>query len=186
VLAGAVAGQRPDQGDLVDAAGPLHVDQGGAAAVGQVIAGEQAPALRRRQAGIALLVAPARAAGRVPVVILGHDLPQGLHLRPAQQAGVAVGQVLQQPPGVRPGVVQALAQADWPAVAAAPVVIDQAVQDMAGGAGELLQCRADRLGDQLQAGQVAHRRQDVGGVSALGGALADNDSQTPSFPTESS
>jgi hypothetical protein len=46
VLAGAVAGQRPDQGDLVDAAGPLHVDQGGVAAVSQVLAGEQAPALQ--------------------------------------------------------------------------------------------------------------------------------------------
>jgi hypothetical protein len=42
---------------------------------------------------------------------------------------------------------------------------------MAVGAGELLQGGADRLGDQLQAGQVPHRRQDVGGVGALAGPL---------------
>ena len=46
VLAGAVAGQRPGAGDPVLAPGPLHVDQGGVAAVGQVLAGEQAPALQ--------------------------------------------------------------------------------------------------------------------------------------------
>ena len=43
VLAGAVAGQRPDQGDPVLAPGPFHVHQGGVAAVRQVLAGEQAP-----------------------------------------------------------------------------------------------------------------------------------------------
>ena len=47
VLAGGVAGQRPGEGDPVLAAGPLHGDQGGVAAVGQVVAGEQAPALGR-------------------------------------------------------------------------------------------------------------------------------------------
>ena len=46
VLAGGVAGQRPGEGDLVLAPGPLHVDQGGVAAVGQVLGGEQAPALQ--------------------------------------------------------------------------------------------------------------------------------------------
>ena len=46
VLAGAVAGQRPGEGDLVLAPGPLHVDQGGVAAVDEVLAGEQAPALQ--------------------------------------------------------------------------------------------------------------------------------------------
>ena len=45
VLAGGVAGQRPGEGDLVLAPGPLHVDQGGVAAVGEVLGGEQAPAL---------------------------------------------------------------------------------------------------------------------------------------------
>jgi hypothetical protein len=44
---------------------------------------------------------------------------------------------------------------------------------VADGAGEFLQGGAQRLGDQLQAGQVAHRRQDVGGVGALGGVVAD-------------
>jgi hypothetical protein len=39
-------------------------------------------------------------------------------------------------------------------------------------AGDFFQCGADRLGDQLQAGQVPHRGQDMGGVGALGGALA--------------
>jgi hypothetical protein len=42
VLAGAVAGQRPGERDLVLAPGPLHVDQGGVPAVGQVPGGEQA------------------------------------------------------------------------------------------------------------------------------------------------
>src|SRR5690348_358240 len=46
VLAGAVAGQPPDHNDLVLAAGPLHVDQGGVAAVDEVLAGEQAPVLQ--------------------------------------------------------------------------------------------------------------------------------------------
>ena len=43
---------------------------------------------------------------------------------------------------------------------------------MRGGAGDFFQRGADRLGDQLQPGQVAHRGQDVGGVGALRGALA--------------
>jgi len=93
---------------------------------------------------------------------------------------VAGGQVLEKPAGVRPGLVDpgpgpggVLAQADRAAVAAAPVVIDQAFQRVAGGAGEFLQGGAHRLGDQLQPGQVAHRRQDVGGVGALAGPLAD-------------
>ena len=47
MLAGAVAGQRPGQGDPVLAPGPLHVHQGGVAAVRQVLAGQQAPALGR-------------------------------------------------------------------------------------------------------------------------------------------
>jgi hypothetical protein len=46
VLAGGVAGQRPGEGDLVLAADPFHADQGGAAAAGEVIAGEQAPVLQ--------------------------------------------------------------------------------------------------------------------------------------------
>jgi hypothetical protein len=43
VLAGAVAGQRPGEGDPVLAPGPLQVDKGSVAAVGQVPGGEQAP-----------------------------------------------------------------------------------------------------------------------------------------------
>ena len=43
VLAGGVAGQRPGEGDLVLAPGSFHVDQGGVAAIGQVLGGEQAP-----------------------------------------------------------------------------------------------------------------------------------------------
>jgi len=88
--------------------------------------------------------------------------------------------VLQQPAGVRPGLVDPglrpggiLAQPDRPAVAAAPLVTGQAFQRMAGGPGELFQSGPHRLGDQLQPGQVPHRRQDMGGVSALGGPLAD-------------
>jgi hypothetical protein len=41
-----------------------------------------------------------------------------------------------------------------------------------GSSGHFLQRGADRLGDQLQPRQVAHRGQDVGGVGALRGALA--------------
>src|SRR5204862_7892503 len=97
-----------------------------------------------------------------------------------QQARVAGGQVLQQQPGVRPCLVDpgpgpggVLAEADRAAVTAAPVVTGQALQRVAGGAGELLQGGTDRLGDQLQPGQVPHGGQDVGGVGALGGPPAD-------------
>src|SRR5215467_3267092 len=210
VLAGAVAGQRPGEGDPVLAPGPLHVHQGGVAAVHQVLAGEQAPALQpgvdpgqglsvvaggghggdvgddvgpvfgaglghvgevsrpagdlapagvaggqvirghdagggRRQAGAALIVAPAQPPGWVPVVVLDQDLPQGLHPGAEQQARVAGGQVLQQPAGVRRGLIDpglrpggVLAEADRAAVAAPPVVTGQAFQRVAGGAGEFL------------------------------------------------
>lgn len=43
---------------------------------------------------------------------------------------------------------------------------------MPGRAGDFFQRGTDRLGDQFQPGQVAHRGQDVGGVGALRGALA--------------
>lgn len=46
VLAGGVARQRPGEGDLVLAPGPFHVDQGGVAAVHQVLGGGQAPVLQ--------------------------------------------------------------------------------------------------------------------------------------------
>jgi hypothetical protein len=39
VLASAVAGQRPGEGDLMDAASPFHVDEGGVAAAGEMPAG---------------------------------------------------------------------------------------------------------------------------------------------------
>jgi hypothetical protein len=41
-----------------------------------------------------------------------------------------------------------------------------------GGAGNFFECGANRLGDQLKAGQVPHQGQDVGGVGPLRGALA--------------
>jgi hypothetical protein len=135
---------------------------------------------RRRQAAVALVVAPAQAAGGIPVVVLDQDLPQGLHPGAEQQARVAGGQVLQQPAGVRPGVVHpglgpggVLAQADRPPVAAAPLVGDQAFQRVPGGAGDLFQGCPHRLGDQFQAGQVPHGSQHVGGVGALAGPLTD-------------
>ncbi|GAA4803131.1 hypothetical protein GCM10023220_35370 [Streptomyces ziwulingensis] len=88
-------------------------------------------------------------------------------------------EVFQEPDGIVPGgqdsgrgLVGGLAQADWPTVAAAPLLIDQFVQQVRGHTGHFFECGADRLGDQLQAGQVAHRGQDVGGVGALRGALA--------------
>ena len=146
---------------------------------GQVVGGDDAGG-GRRQAGGVVIVAPAQAPGAVPVVVLNQDLPQGLHPGAGQQAWVAGGQVLEKPAGIRPGLVDpglrpggVLAEADRAAVAAAPVVTGQAFQCVAGGAGEFLQGGAHRLGDQLQAGQVPHRRQDVGGVGALGGAVAD-------------
>lgn len=43
---------------------------------------------------------------------------------------------------------------------------------MPGRAGDFFQCGTDSLGDQFQPGQVAYRGQGVGGVGALGGALA--------------
>ena len=114
------------------------------------------------------------------MVVLEEDLPQGLHPGAGQQVRVAGGQVIQQPAGIRPGLVHpglrpggVLAEAGRAAVAAAPVVTGQAFQRVPGGAGELLQGGAHRLGDQLQAGQVPHRRPDVGGVGALGSTLAD-------------
>ena len=124
--------------------------------------------------------APAQAAGRVAVVVLHHDLPQGLDLGAGQAFRPVLPEVLQQPdgvvaggedPGLGPGGV--LAQTDRAAVAAPPLLVDQAGQQVRSGAGELFQRGADGLGDQFQPGQVAHRGQDVGGVGALGGALAD-------------
>jgi hypothetical protein len=49
---------------------------------------------RRRQSGVALVVAPAQAAGGVPVVVLHHDPSQGLHPGPAEQDRKAGCQVL--------------------------------------------------------------------------------------------
>jgi hypothetical protein len=61
------------------------------------------------------------------VVVLDQDLPRDLHPGAAQPVREAGGQVLQQPAGVRPGIVhpgpgpgRVLAQADRPAVAAPP------------------------------------------------------------------
>ncbi|MEY9940490.1 hypothetical protein ABH932_005296 [Streptacidiphilus sp. MAP5-52] len=117
---------------------------------------------------------------RVTVVVLHDDPPQGLGLRAGpvtqpvlveafkQPAGVVAGG---QDPGLGPGRV--LSQPDLAAIAAAPVLINQAGQQVPGRAGRLLQRGTGRLGDQFQPGQVAHRGQHVGGVGALGGALAD-------------
>jgi hypothetical protein len=166
-------------GDVGEVAGPAG-DLPPAGVAGRRVVGGHDAGCRRRQAGIALVIAPAQASGGVPVVVLDQDLPQGLHLGAAQQVRIASGQVLDEPAGIGPGVVHpglrpggVLAQADRPAVAAAPVVVHQAFQRVPGGAGEFLQGRADRLGDQLQAGQAPHRRQDMSGVGALGRALAD-------------
>jgi hypothetical protein len=76
-------------------------------------------------------------------------------------------EVLQEPEGVvaggeDPGLGAGgvLAQADRAAVAAPPFLVDQIVQQVPGGAGDFFQHGAYRLGDQLQAGQVAHRGQE--------------------------
>jgi hypothetical protein len=88
-------------------------------------------------------------------------------------------EVFQEPDGVVAGAEEPglglggiLAQADWAAVAAPPVLVDQLVKQVRGSAGDFLQRGTDCLGDQLQPGQVTHGGQDVGGVGALRGALA--------------
>jgi hypothetical protein len=102
------------------------------------------------------------------------------------QARVAGGQVPGQPAGVRPRLIDpglrlggVVARPGRPAIAAAPVVAGRAFQRVAGGAGELLRSRAHRPGDQLQPGQIPHGRQDVGGISSPGGALADQPGLLP-------
>ncbi|MFF2514464.1 hypothetical protein [Streptomyces sp. NPDC058086] len=84
-----------------------------------------------------------------------------------QSAGVVAGG---EDPGLGPGGV--LAQTDQTAVAAPPVLVDQAGQQVCSSAGHFFQRGPDGLGDQFQPGQVAHGSQDVGGVGALRGALA--------------
>lgn len=73
-------------------------------------------------------------------------------------------------PGLKLGGV--LAQADRATVAAPPVLVDQVVQQVRSDTGDFLQRGTDRLGDQLQLGQVTHGGQDVGGAGALRGAFA--------------
>ncbi|GAA1329307.1 hypothetical protein GCM10009647_067980 [Streptomyces sanglieri] len=123
--------------------------------------------------------APAQAACRVAVVVLHDDLPQRLGLWAGPVARSVPVEAFQQPtgvvaggedPGLGPGGV--LAQTDLTAVAAPPVLVDQAGQQVRSGAGHFFQHGTDGLGDQFQPGQVAHRGQDVGGVGALRGALA--------------
>ncbi|WP_316746212.1 hypothetical protein, partial [Streptomyces sp. MK7] len=58
------------------------------------------------------------------------------------------------------------------AVAEPPGIVDQLVEQVRGDACDFFECGADGLGDQLQAGQVTYRGQDVGGIGALRGALA--------------
>ncbi|WP_258044728.1 hypothetical protein [Streptomyces sp. SM11] len=70
------------------------------------------------------------------------------------------------------GLGGVLAQADRPAIAQPPALVDEPVEKVRGCARDFFECGADRLGDQLQAGQVTHRGQDVGGIGALRGALA--------------
>jgi cytochrome P450 len=56
-------------------------------------------------------------------------------------------------------------------VAPVPVLGDQADQLVPRPAGEFLQRGAHALGDQLQAGQVPHRGQDMSGVTLVSGAF---------------
>jgi hypothetical protein len=154
-------------GDVGEVSGPPG-DLAPAGVAGGQVAGRDDAEGGGRQAAAVVIVAPAQAASGVLVVVLDHDLPQGFHLGPVQQVRVAGGQVPDQLAGIRPGLIDpglrpggVLAQPDRPAVAAAPVAVNQAVQCVAGGAGgagEFFQGRAHRLGDQLQAGQVPHGR----------------------------
>ncbi|MFF7887570.1 hypothetical protein ACH40F_40025 [Streptomyces sp. NPDC020794] len=85
------------------------------------------------------------------------NLPQSLNLGTECAACPVLPDMLQQParilasgvdPGLGPGGV--LAQADRTVVAAPPLLVDQAVQQVRGGAGEFFKRCPHRLGDQLQ------------------------------------
>ncbi|GED83197.1 hypothetical protein TNCT6_02820 [Streptomyces sp. 6-11-2] len=109
-----------------------------------------------------------------------HDDPsQRLGLRAGPVARSVPAEAFQQPAGVvagdedsRLGPGGVLAQTDRPAVAAAPLLVDQADQQMSGCAGDFFQRGTDCLGDQFQPGQVAHCGEHVGGVGALRGSIA--------------
>lgn len=92
-------------------------------------------------------------------------------------------EVLQQSTGVRaggedPGLGPSgvLTQAHRTAVAAPPFLIDQTDQRVRGSAGKFFERGAHSLGDRFEPGQVAHSGQNVGGVGALGDALAHQSS----------
>lgn len=110
----------------------------------------------------------------VTVVVLHHDLAQSLDARAGRAACFVLVDVFQEPDSIVPGgqdpgrgLGGVLSQADRPTVAAAPLLIDQPVQQVRGHTSDFFECGADRRGDQLQTGQVTHRGQDVGGVGAL-------------------
>lgn len=173
-----------------------HVGSVGSAGLGQV-SGESLPADdcvagrgvvgrddrpgRGRQPGAALHLggAPAQVSCGVMVVVLHHDLAQGLDTGTGGAVGSVPGEVFQEPDGIVSGGEDSglglggvLAQPDRSTVAEPPVLIDQLVQQVWGRVGDFFECGTDRFGDQLQAGKVTHRGQDVGGVGALRGAFA--------------
>lgn len=136
---------------------------------------------RGRQSGPVLLLggAPAQVSCGVTVVVLHHDPAQGLDARTGRVVRSVLVDVFQEPDGIvssgkNPGhgLGGVLAQADRPAVAEPPALVDQPVEQVRGRGGYFFECGAYRLGDQLQPGQVTHRGQDVGGIGALRGALA--------------
>jgi len=74
-------------------------------------------------------------------------------------------EVLQKPDGIVAGSENSglgpggiLAQTDRAAVAVPPVLVDQAVEEVRGGASDFFKRSAVRLDDQFQSGQVTHRR----------------------------
>ncbi|MER7057773.1 hypothetical protein [Streptomyces sp. NPDC000351] len=122
---------------------------------------------------------PAQVPRGVTVVVLHHDLAQGLDARAGRVVCSVPVEVFKEPDrvvsggeGPDLGLGGVLAQADRPAVADPPVLVDQLVEQVRGGTGAFFERGADRLGDQLQPGQVAPRGQDMGGIGALHGALA--------------
>ncbi len=84
-------------------------------------------------------------------------------VRALQQFAGVVAHLLQ----AGDGVAGLGAQANRPAVALAPFGGDQLIQHLWCVAGPLFQHGADRLGHQVQAGQLPCGGQDVGGVGAL-------------------
>ncbi|MFF9221662.1 hypothetical protein [Streptomyces viridosporus] len=145
---------------------PLPADEVPVAGIAgrRVIWGDDRPG-RGRQPGPVFRLggAPEQVSRNAAVVVLHHDLTQGLDARAGHAVCSVLIEVFQEPDGVVAGgedpglgLGGVFAQAGRTAITAPPFLVDQQVRD---GAGDFLQRDTDRLGDQLQPGQVADRGQ---------------------------